>query len=59
MRGGLTYEHNVKPRLFLSAFNDYEYDQFQNLDLRFVAGGGLGFHVLKSERAKFQQQSNA
>ena len=50
VRGGATYEHNVKPRVFLSIFNDYEYDQFQNLDLRFVAGGGVGFHVLKSER---------
>lgn len=50
-RGGVTYEQNLKPRLFLTAFNDYEYDQFQNLDLRFVAGGGFGFHLLKSERA--------
>ncbi|MDQ6760094.1 MAG: DUF481 domain-containing protein [Acidobacteriota bacterium] len=50
-RGGIAYEHKLKPRLFLTAFNDYEYDQFQNLDLRFVAGGGLGFHLLKRERA--------
>ncbi|MCZ2146166.1 MAG: DUF481 domain-containing protein [Bryobacterales bacterium] len=50
VRGGLSYDHNVSPRLFLNAFNDYEYDKFQNLDLRFVIGGGLGFHALKSER---------
>jgi len=51
VRGGLGYDHNVSPRLFLNAFNDYEYDRFQNLDLRFVIGGGLGFHALKTERS--------
>lgn len=48
-RGGIAYDHNLKPRLFVHLLNDYEYDQFQNLDLRFVAGGGLGFHARKSE----------
>ena len=50
VRGGVKYDYNVSPRLFVNAFNDYEYDRFQNLDLRFVLGGGLGFHVLKSDR---------
>jgi len=48
-RGGLAYDHNLKPRIFVLFLNDYEYDQFQSLDLRFVAGGGLGFHARKSE----------
>ena len=43
VRGGVGYDHNVAPRLFVNVFNDYEYDQFQNLDLRFVVGGGLRF----------------
>jgi Protein of unknown function, DUF481 len=30
----------------------YEYDQFQNLDLRFVAGGGLGYIALKDDRKR-------
>jgi hypothetical protein len=51
VRGGLSYGHNVSPRLFFSVFNDYEYDKFQNLDLRFVIGGGLGFHAYKTERS--------
>jgi putative salt-induced outer membrane protein len=51
VRGGLAYDHNVSSRLFLNAFNDYEYDQFQSLDLRFVIGGGLGFHAVKTERS--------
>jgi putative salt-induced outer membrane protein len=52
VRGGLGYDHNVKPRLFVNVFNDYEYDRFQNLDLRFVLGGGLGFHAVKTEKSK-------
>jgi putative salt-induced outer membrane protein YdiY len=52
VRGGLGYDHNVSPRLFVNVFNDYEYDRFQNLDLRFVLGGGLGFHAVKTEGSK-------
>jgi putative salt-induced outer membrane protein YdiY len=51
VRGGIAYNHNVSPRLFVNTFNDYEYDRFQNLDLRFVIGGGFGFHAVKGERA--------
>jgi putative salt-induced outer membrane protein YdiY len=52
VRGGISYGHNVSSRLFISVFNDYEYDRFQNLDLRFVIGGGLGLHAYKSERSR-------
>ena len=52
IRGGISYGHNVNPRVFFSVFNDYEYDRFQNLDLRFVIGGGIGFHALKTERSR-------
>jgi putative salt-induced outer membrane protein YdiY len=59
VRGGIGYNHNVSPRLFLSAFNDYEYDRFQNLDLRFVIGGGLGLQALKSDRSKLDVVAGA
>lgn len=52
IRGGVGYDHNLKPRLFANVFNDYEYDRFQNLDLRFVLGGGLGFHAVKTEHSQ-------
>lgn len=52
VRGGIGYDHNLTPRLFANVFNDWEYDKFQNLDLRFVAGGGLGFHAMKTERGQ-------
>ncbi len=51
VRGGVGYNHNAGKRLFFNLFNDWEYDRFQNLDLRFVAGGGLGYHAVKTERA--------
>ena len=51
VRGGIGYDHNVSPRLFVNVFNDYEFDRFQNLDLRFVIGGGFGFHAVKNERS--------
>jgi len=45
VRGGIRYDRNVSSRFFVSTFNDYEYDKFQSLDLRFVAGGGFGWQA--------------
>ena len=52
VRGGISYGHNVNSHLFVSVFNDYEYDRFQNLDLRFVIGGGFGVHAWKTDRSR-------
>ena len=35
--------------MFLTGFNDYEHDRFQNLNIRFVGGGGAGVKAVKSE----------
>jgi putative salt-induced outer membrane protein YdiY len=51
VRGGISYGHNVSPRLFLRIFNDDEYDRFQGLDFRFVIGGGVGAHAVKTKRS--------
>lgn len=59
VRGGISYGHDVSSRLFVSAFNDYEYDRFQNLDLRFVIGGGIGFHAYKTERSRLDLLAGA
>lgn len=50
VHGGLEYDHNLTPRLFLNTFNDYDYDKFEDLNLRFVVGAGLGFHAVKTKR---------
>lgn len=52
VRGGWAYGHNVSPRVFFNAFNDWEYDRFQSLDLRFVLGGGIGYIAWKGERGR-------
>src|SRR5579883_1601892 len=50
VRGGWSYNRDLTPRFFLSTLNDYEHDRFQNLELRFVAGGGGGFNAIKKEK---------
>jgi hypothetical protein len=52
VRGGWAYSRNLSSRTLVNVFNDYEYDRFQSLDLRFVLGGGLGLIAYKSDRAR-------
>jgi putative salt-induced outer membrane protein YdiY len=52
VRGGWAYQRDIRPRIFANVFNDYEYDRFQSLDLRFVLGAGAGYHAIVSERTK-------
>lgn len=59
VRGGWAYSHNLSPRVLINAFNDYEYDRFQSLDLRFVLGGGFGYVVWKGERSRLDLLSGA
>jgi hypothetical protein len=53
VRGGWAYSRNFTPRAFATVNNDYEYDKFQDLNLRFSAGGGLGYSVWKQTRGRF------
>ena len=50
IRGGVSYNVNISERHYAFGFTDLEFDEFQKLDLRFVVGGGLGRHAIKSER---------
>jgi putative salt-induced outer membrane protein len=52
VRAGIGYDHQLKPRLFVNTFNNYEYDEFQSLNLRFTIGGGLGFNLVKKPRRR-------
>ncbi|HLY62771.1 MAG TPA: DUF481 domain-containing protein [Terriglobia bacterium] len=49
VRGGIRYELNVSEKLFAFGFTDQEHDQFQDLDLRAVFGGGFGLHAIKTK----------
>jgi putative salt-induced outer membrane protein YdiY len=59
IRGGWKYGRKLGSRLTIDTFNDYEYDRFQNLDLRFVIGGGIGYSVWKSDRGFLALQGGA
>jgi putative salt-induced outer membrane protein YdiY len=50
VRGGIRYDLNFTKKLFGFAFTTLEFDEFQSLDLRFVAGGGPGYHVINNQR---------
>ncbi len=52
IHAGWAYNHDVSPKLFAGVFNDYDYDKFQNLNLRFTIGGNFGYHVHKSARSQ-------
>jgi putative salt-induced outer membrane protein len=47
--GGLRYDHDVTPRLFGFVGADFMSNELQDLDLRGVYGGGLGYHAIKSD----------
>jgi putative salt-induced outer membrane protein len=53
IRGGIRGDFNVSDRVFVFGFTDFEYDEFQNLDLRNVLGGGVGYHVVKTKNTTF------
>ena len=59
MRGGVKYDLNISDRMFVFGFTDLEFDEFQKLDLRFVPGGGAGYHVLKTQNTQFDVQGGA
>ncbi len=57
IRGGWKYDRKFGSRMEVNTFNDYEYDRFQSLDLRFVIGGGLGYRAWKSSRGALALQA--
>jgi putative salt-induced outer membrane protein len=53
INGGIRVDMDVSDKLFLFGFTDFFYDEFQQLDLRNVLGGGLGYHVIKTDATTF------
>ena len=47
--GGLRYDRNVSPRLFVFGAADFMANALQYLDLRGVYSAGFGFHAIKSD----------
>ena len=52
LRGGLRYDRDIKGKLFGHGFNDFEHNALQDLTLRWVIGGGLGYHFIRQEQTQ-------
>lgn len=50
IQAGTRYARNLTDRLFAYVGADFQTDALQQLNLRSVLGGGLGFHAIKSDR---------
>ena len=48
--GGARYDHNLNPRTFVFVTGDFSSNGLQNLDLRSILGGGLGWHAIAAPR---------
>ena len=53
IRGGARVDVNLRGRSFAFGLADFEHDRFQDLDLRSVQGGGLGYHLIKEKDRTF------
>ncbi|HWY55558.1 MAG TPA: DUF481 domain-containing protein [Terriglobales bacterium] len=49
-QGGARYSRNFTPRLFGFVGADFQTNALQDLNLRSIFGGGLGYHVIKTDR---------
>ncbi len=53
IRGGARVDVNLRDRWFVFGLTDFEHDRFQDLDLRNVLAGGLGYHLIKEKDRTF------
>jgi len=58
-RGGVAYNLNLNKKAFVFGSVDLESDQFQDLDLRFVPAGGVGYHAIATMPTQFDLRVGA
>jgi hypothetical protein len=46
--GGIRYDHNLNPNVFAFGTGDFYANALQDLDLRAILGGGIGWHASKT-----------
>ena len=51
--GRARYDRDITKKLFAFGAANFDFDEFQDLDLRSVLGGGLGWHILRHDRHTF------
>ena len=49
VQGGMRYDHDLNARVFAFVAADFMSNALQQLDLRAMYGGGLGYHAIKSD----------
>jgi putative salt-induced outer membrane protein len=52
-QAGVRGDLNVAPRVFVFAFGDFMTNQLQHLSLRQDYGGGVGYHIIKTDNTTF------
>jgi Putative salt-induced outer membrane protein len=52
IRFGVRYDRNFNKRWFGYGFTDLERNGLQDLNLRWVLGGGVGYHAIRNERTR-------
>ena len=53
IRSGARYDISLRKRLYVFGFTDFESDELQDLNLRNVVGGGMGWRFVKSRKTMF------
>jgi len=53
IHGGVRDEFNLNATIYAFGFTDFDEDALQNLDLRNVLGGGLGYHLINTKKTQF------
>jgi putative salt-induced outer membrane protein YdiY len=48
--GGIRYDHDFVPRVFGFGSGDFFSNSLQDLNLRAILGGGIGFHAIKNAK---------
>jgi putative salt-induced outer membrane protein YdiY len=51
--GGARYDHNIRKALFVFGSGDFTHDELQNLTLRQIYSGGLGWHAINTASTTF------
>ena len=52
-QAGIRGDLNLGPKMFVFALADFQTNQLQHLDLRQTYGGGVGYHVIKTDKTTF------
>ena len=58
-RGGARFDHDFISRFFLFANTDFMSDGLQDLNLRSVLGGGIGYHLINRDKATLKVLAGA